>query len=488
MDVFEIEPPHISSSRRFFDARGSRGIYLFVFVLVVLYLICVTYQVGFFFFLVCFGLGVLVTALVSFEAALLFVPLTLTNPYTFEETGTKLHISELVLIILFGVWFLRALPARQKYIFPKEFLQLAALIIVLAILSLLKATYLVAGLQQIVRYVEVLLVFFFIIVNSLQDERRIRQIVLFLIIGGLAASLFGIGQFIASVLETGAKTRIYGWHGGNYGAFIACTLLLSFSFFLYDKDRLYRTWAVITIPCAGVALILSQTRAWIGAFFIAVLFMVFRSRRKLLGRLFLVLGAVLLFIAIVIQTNAFGLIKGDALQNAVDSAFRFGISPGKRLTGDLSLWLRLRVWVHALGMFIGNPIIGIGIGNLRFQDYFTLKMGDPGEGAGYVDNQYLQMFTEVGIVAGIAWIMYTYRALRVGKKALVTSEGTTLFAAAYGLYGSLLVLIIGGFFWVVTVNHETFALLILQIGLLVSISQMPIANPNGHLEKLYGQS
>lgn len=459
----------------FTPSRNATVGYILIAALLASYLICAAYEVEFLYFLVLLGIVVFVTGLINFEAAFLYIPLTLTNPYTLEETGTNLHLSEYVLLIIFGLWFLRMLFAREKFTYSKEFLVPSLVIIAIATASLLVARDLIAGVQQIVRYVEILLVFFFLVVNSCKDERRIKQIFLFLIIGGLAASLIGLGQFVTGTLTKGETRRIFGWHGGGYGALIASTLLFCLSA-LFERERKFKLWALITIPFASMALVLSQTRAWMAAFVTVVIAMLLLTRTKILGRLLLVFGLIILTIWVILETDLFGLVEKDLLRAAVDYAFRFGTIPGQRSLEDLSLFMRLNVWRHAINHFLSNPILGIGIGNLRFEDFFTGRLGKPAPGIGYVDNQYLQFFAEAGIVAGLAWMLYVYRALRMGARSLAQSAQTPLYAPAFGLYASLLIFAVGSLFWVITPHHELFALMILNIALLINIGRLASAS------------
>jgi O-antigen ligase len=157
---------------------------------------------------------------------------------------------------------------------------------------------------------------------------------------------------------------------------------------------------------------------------------------------------------------------------AILSAFRFGVRTGHYATEDMALLLRLNVWHHSMEVFFRNPLTGIGAGNLRFTGYIPFRLGPPRPGAGYVDNQYIQMFVEAGIIAGIAWIVYIVRSVKIGIKSLLSAENTTLQPAAFGAYSGLLVFVIGGFFWVITPAHELFATMIVYIAMLISIQRI----------------
>jgi O-antigen ligase len=120
---------------------------------------------------------------------------------------------------------------------------------------------------------------------------------------------------------------------------------------------------------------------------------------------------------------------------------------------------------------MNHPILGIGVGNFRI-DTFTQKLTNVAEGTAFVDNQYIQGFTEAGTIAGIAWIVFVVRAVQVGIKSVRSSVGSNLYVPAVGLFGSLLLLVIGSFFWVITPVHDVFCIMILYVGLLINILEL----------------
>jgi O-antigen ligase len=447
--------------------------------LVVAYLVCIGNEVGFIFFLVLFSLVVLGTAIIRFEASLIFIPLTLTNPYTLAETGSHLHLSELVLLIILAVWIVRLVSARESLYLERRVLVPAAFIIGAALVSFTAARYLSEAINQTVRYVEVLFVLFVVMTNTCRDEKQIKRMLLYLIIGGLGASFVGISQFVTGSMTKGETHRVFGWHGGGYGGLIGATLLSCIGALLYDRDRIIRLWALLTIPFATIALVLSQTRAWIGSVAAVLLFLLLRSQRKSLTRiafgLFIMCGVVFLLI----QTEGFGLVPKEAIDSAVQRAFRFAGSGRTVSSEDLSIYLRMNVWLVGLKLFLGHPLTGIGVGSLRIADYITGRLGPPAEGMGYIDNQYLQFFAEAGVIAGCAWMYLMYRGLRTGMAAAEQSKGSSLQSASFGFLGSYLVWVIGSFFWVITPHHELFALLIIYLAMLVNITRVQKGSRGG---------
>ncbi len=299
------------------------AIYLGTFSILAFYLISVIFQWEFFFFFSLFIMAVLVTAVIKFEASLLFIPIALANPYVLEETGTKLNILELVLLIIFIVWVCRILLLKERIVFPRKFLITSLIIIATAVLSLLVAHDILTGIKQVVRYIEILLLFFMLVMNNFKSEKRIRQAFYFLIIGGLIASCVGLGQFIINALELKQSARVFGW-GSGYAAYIASTLIFSICALEFKEQKVIKTLALFTIPVAGLALVVSQTRTWIGALIGVLGILFFWRKPKAAGKIVLVVGFAIGFIVLLMATNFFGLIESDYFRGAAEGAMRFG--------------------------------------------------------------------------------------------------------------------------------------------------------------------
>jgi O-antigen ligase len=297
--------------------------------------------------------------------------------------------------------------------------------------------------------------------------------------GGLIASIVGLVQFLLEIINTGEVHRVYGWHGPAYGAVMASILLLSISALLYQQHKIFKLWAIITIPFAGLALILCQTRAWIGALVLAIVIMFILEKQGVFKRVLLIIGIVVSIIVLVLIIAGLGIIDSKYFLTALDRAFRFGSTPGKHSIQDFALLMRLNVWRAAMVQYFNHPIFGIGVGNLRFVNYFTPTLVRPSPEIGWVDNQYIQFFTEAGTIAGIAWIMFVSRSVRLGIQSVRQAVGSDLYAPAIGFFMSLLILFIGSFFWVITPQHELFASMALNIGLLFNIHELSKKSSNG---------
>ncbi|MGB2957376.1 MAG: O-antigen ligase family protein [Bacteroidota bacterium] len=444
-----------------------------VAVLLVAYVFCVVHNEWGLFFNIVLGLTTLVASLLRLEFGLAIVPLGLLNPYRLGETGTNLIVSELLLLIVFSVWFVGALSFNKRLEFPRALLIPALLVVAASAVSIFSAAYRMPAVLQVVRYVEIMLILFIMVHQTVRSESNIRLIVGAILLGGLIASLVGIGQFLFGEEGTRGTGRVYGLLGGGYGCGVAVTVILALTTALSAGSKRLRLLAGITAPVAGLALLLSQTRTWIAALAVALFVLLIQTQSHLRRRILIVTGSIVGFIGMLIATDAFGLAQRNLFQAALGGAFRWQVSAGQRSMEDLSLLMRFGAWSHALGVFTQNPLFGIGVANLRFTSYLTGTLGSPLDpDAGFVDNQYIQFFAEAGLIAGIAWIVYLGAALVTGRRAVRLATGGPLGGVALGLSGAILVVALGSFFWVVTPSHELFSLLVLMIALLASVVRL----------------
>jgi len=120
-----------------------------------------------------------------------------------------------------------------------------------------------------------------------------------------------------------------------------------------------------------------------------------------------------------------------------------------------------------------NPILGFGIGNLRFRSAFTGELGPPSDPhVGYVDNHWLNVLYETGILGIIGWIglaVVIYRTCRAFPRKSGSNE---IQIARLSLTGAMIVLFVGSMFWTLTVVHEMTVFLAFLIGLLISTHRL----------------
>ena len=200
-----------------------------------------------------------------------------------------------------------------------------------------------------VRYIEILVVLFLLVVQEIDSVDRMRQVMVTIMLGGLIATLIGIGEFVMETSTTGSAVRIRGWHGGGFGAVAAVTFLIAGSAAILDRVPRVRLLGLCTLPLAGTALVLSGTRAWIGACGIAVITLMLLLRGPVMRR---VVVGVLLVLAIgfvVLGSGLLGRQEWNIVGGVVENTLRSAPKQGKLSGEDLSLMMRYYLLVPVRG-------------------------------------------------------------------------------------------------------------------------------------------
>jgi O-antigen ligase len=409
--------------------------------------------------------------------AVILLPLFLYAPIHLPE-GMGLQISEaaVLLLMLSAVGGLLTGPVDRKYVFPA--LAPIALIIIGGLLSINNARFPVVSGIILLKHVEAFVVVYFITVNFVNKKEDLRSVILAIAFGGLLAAAYGILRF-----SQGLEARVFALHGGLYGAFIGTAVIAALSMIFFGRRSALRYVLLMMLPVMILALLLSQTRAWTFGTLLALSVMIFSNAAKS-RRLKLIFGVTLLAVVIVwlVQTGVFGLASSGAVEGATQKALQTGVMTSDDKGKLLSSLLRLVNWWHGLNIYVQHPILGFGIGNLRFRNMVTGELGPADEeNMGFVDNHYLNALYETGILGAVGWIalmIMIYRECRKLSNAVTEADER---AIAYAIMGALVLWSVGGMFWTLNNVHESTVMLAFLIGLLFAsrriIHRAPGASP-----------
>jgi O-antigen ligase len=186
--------------------------------------------------------------------------------------------------------------------------------------------------------------------------------------------------------------------GANYIAMIL-TMTLPFLYVRILNGRKWERWA-----CAGLAamyvmgIVVTGSRGGFLSLGAVVLYMLFRSNRKVLGAF--ILGCLLVIFAILIPTQ---------------SVERFKQGVGVEGQRDTSAESRIKLWKAAITMFLERPVLGVGLDNYqrispRYVGVFASKgelKYEPGmKGRGFVTHStWFQTLAEGGLLIAIPFFL-----------------------------------------------------------------------------------
>ena len=369
--------------------------------------------------------------------------------------GSRIHMAELViaLVLLSMIAHLSTGSKTSLWVFPHKGPIL--LFLLASVISLSYAHYLGAAITHVVKLFIAFILVFALVYNRVTDDRVLVRACKGLILAGLVASIYGLGQYFSAHTPeaTLESARIFGRAGGLYGGVVGLSLVLLCSYLLFARAGIEKVLVCILIIPALSALVLSHIRAWYLGFLIALIFMglvkghQIKRSRPLITIAVIALAAILLFS---------GLWEEVSLA-AIEFLFARGLDlPGWGnvlaigISVDYSLMARINIWSFAWRQFLKYPLTGVGVANFRISDPFHPHLSEPVAGHAFADNHYINILVETGILGAVAWIWLLANLFRSSVRLLRSSRDSDLEWVSVGLVGSLLLFLVGGIFWCLT--------------------------------------
>ena len=251
--------------------------------------------------------------------------------------------------------------------------------------------------------------FFFVAADTLNNKRRLKNILSILFFSSFVLGIDGIYQYFTrkDFLRNRPvifMDRIYASFAtpNAFGCYLS--VIISFIVALFFKKltlKLSRFLYAGLFILLFVCLMLTVSRgAWL-AFFVSTLFLSIWIH--ILGVIFLILGIIL--VAIQPLCHPF-------IQERLANFFIFT---------DTSSIDRKFIWQAGWKMFISKPWIGIGLGTFMF-NFKKFIANDYKYSAAYAHNCYLQMASEIGIIGLVSFLLILALFFYSGIKALNTCE------------------------------------------------------------------
>lgn len=393
---------------------------------------------------------------------LIILPIFLFMPFEIPGLG-GIQFSELGTLLIIISFIFIVLVSNTKLEFDTPAILPLMIILIASVLSVINAKYIFASVKNILKFIEAFILIFILTVNYVSHKKTLIKILVSILIAGLLASVIGIIRFLE-----GYDSRVYGLLGGGFGAYIGICTIIAINIVIFSKVKIYRTFALIVLSILIAALILSQTRAWLLATIVAFLFVIYNIGHKKYSIFFtLVFLSIAFIIFWSLSQNILGLSKPEIISSGAEKALQTGFGSEDIQGKYISILMRIFIWIHGFSIFLNNPILGFGIGNLRFKNFFTGELGSPSEpNVGYVDNHWLNVLYETGIFGFIGWICFAFIVYRACRELIKKSQDADWKLISLSLSGSMIIFLIGGMFWALTVVHEMTVFIPFLIGLI----------------------
>jgi len=337
-----------------------------------------------------------------------------------------------------------------------------ALFLGVLLLSVLPASSLELSAKEIVKWVEVAVVYG--LVAEALDERTGRWVVWAMLGAASVEAGVGIYQFLNRIgpegfVLFGRFMRAYGHFAqpNPFAGYLGLSIPLAYALTL---DSLPSLWLALRRPSLrslplllpalslvvmGLAVGMSWSRgAWVGLAAALLVVTVLRSRRALL-----VAGVAGVIAAYVLAAGGARYLPPSLVQRAADLLpFAGGVDVATVEVNDAN-WAvleRMAHWMAAADMFTDHPWLGVGIGNypVAYPQYAIGRWRDP---LGHAHNYYLNIAAEAGLLGLSTFLVLIAACFRFGLRATRRASGPTWWrAVALGSLGVLVHLCVHNLF------------------------------------------
>ncbi len=372
--------------------------------------------------------------------------------------GMNVGLADALVWSVLAAWGMR-LAVRRNMRLRFAWLGLAlALLLGVMLVSVLNAASMEHGVKELVKWLEMLLLYF--LVSHELDGRWMRLLVAAMLLTGGLAALQGIYQFLYRIgpdafVLFGRFMRAYGTfeQPNPYAGYLGLTLPMGLGVLVGSltprRQRIRGGWVLLaggTSILMLAAMGMSWSRgAWLGlvaasASVAAVALFRARKRFLLICVLTLLVAAGLLVCGFVRVPSSVALRVADLVPFLTIKDVR-----GMEVTdANFSVLERMAHWQAALGMWADRPWLGVGIGNYDavYGKYSLPGWDDP---LGHAHNYYLNMGAETGLLGLAAYLLLCSLAISAAWRACRTTAGWRWGVAA-GILGAIMHLCVHSLF------------------------------------------
>ena len=401
----------------------------------------------------------------------LLIPLIpVSSLFAVSVGGVRVGLMETILIFGLVAWLLKVLtghnirpgqdaPPHDQSFFPRKAVLLWPFLLFLGGvgLSWLKALSIGASLVETIKWVEMLLLYLFVV--ALLPVRHIKWVVGLILLTGMVQAAVGLYQFIFKVgpegflLFDGRFLRAYGTFAqpNPYGGYLGLILPLALALALWGLTNFQlqigtrAASKLITFMLFGLpfglllaALFATQSRsAWLGFGAAAVVVLVLNSKKTaVVVASFVLAGAIIALVGTFdVEVVNINTTYGAVIQRLVDAASILRITDISTIEvtdENFATIDRLAHWQAAREMWRDNLWLGIGFGNYAvvYPAYAVGRWLDP---LGHAHNYLLNIGAETGLSGILMYLIFWIFSFRVLWQAGRRNHGFERAVALGGL-------------------------------------------------------
>ncbi len=364
-----------------------------------------------------------------------------------EIGGYTVKINQIIVLILMLAFIGHLVFKKDFKLVKNRLLPFLLLFLAAVVLSFLNSFELTRSILVFLLFCFVFVVFF-LVPNLVRDKETLKLIIKILAFVTILVCLFGLYQYLgdsflglpqtltglreAYIKKVLGFTRIQATllEPLYLANFLIIPMTLLFALFLSGQIKVKWFWVAAFFILVLTVFILTVARSgYLGLAAAFLVVMLFRAKS------FLSLKNLLLFVLVVAISGLLALVF---LGGARNQFFAHSQAPlaGE---GQASVEERGETSKTAFKVFAEHPILGIGLGNFG-PDYDNYPSQMPEGGWQTVNNQYLEILAETGILGLATFIlfllvlfMYSWRAFRITKNPYLAAFILGCVAALIGI-------------------------------------------------------
>ncbi len=287
----------------------------------------------------------------------------------------------------------------------------------------------VAGFRQVAQQI----LWYFIIAQLISSGKNVRWFLYIMVSIGALIGLHGIYQYVTKAempsfwvdrLEAGITTRVFSIVGSPniLGSLMVLIIPVAISLFFSESKILKKLFFAAAVLAMSATLIFTSSRsAWIG-FVVALAVYFWLKDKRFIFALLIIIAAAYIFVP------------------TVASRVNYLLSPEYMISSAAGG--RIARWTIGIEALKQNPVFGLGLGQFGGAVAQNFKIPN----AFYVDNYFLKIAVEMGLVGFAAFCVFIYNIIAWGLRSVTRITNEVNRSMAQGLYAGLIGVIVPNLF------------------------------------------
>jgi O-antigen ligase len=373
------------------------------------------------------ALGVCVVSFANTEVALYILVFSmLLSPEIGQRTtdgaGMTLRIDDFLLVLIGFAWLARTALYKELGIFLRTKLNKPILFYLLACISstaigmLLGNVEIKSGFFFVLKYFEYYVVYF-MVVNHTHSRKQVQYLIVSLLLTCVIVDVVALAQIPSGKRLTAPFEGEVG-EPNTFGGYLLLMLAMCMALFVSLDAKKVKAALLLVAGLSIIPFLLSLSRGSYLALVPAYFTLIALSKNK---------G--LLISIMLLASVAAPYLMPEKVMDRVTYTFSQRVQQGQEKIGDIRLdtstSARLRTWARGFEAYMKRPIFGYGVTGWHF-----------------IDNQFIRVLVETGLLGLTAFIFLLYSIFKEGWKVYKATDDKLYKGITMGFLAGLLGMIV----------------------------------------------